>query len=103
MGMEEPMGSVEAMKRCPFCAEEILAAAVKCKHCGSTLPGPDAAPPARPLGLIGTWREALMRPAAFFSRPAAERSRLSPLLFAVVVYAVGLPAQGISLALLDNK
>lgn len=28
---------MEATKRCPFCAEEILAAARKCKHCGSEL------------------------------------------------------------------
>jgi len=28
---------VEATKRCPHCAEEILAAAIKCKHCGSAL------------------------------------------------------------------
>lgn len=28
----------EPKKHCPFCAEEILAAAVKCKFCGSVLP-----------------------------------------------------------------
>lgn len=30
---------MDATKRCPFCAEEILAAAIKCKHCGSMLNG----------------------------------------------------------------
>jgi hypothetical protein len=27
----------ENIKQCPFCAEDILEAAIKCKHCGSTL------------------------------------------------------------------
>lgn len=35
-----PMSPVEhATKTCPFCAEEVLAAAIKCKHCGSDLVG----------------------------------------------------------------
>ncbi len=28
--------------KCPFCAEEILKDAIKCKHCGETIPDPDA-------------------------------------------------------------
>ncbi|MEO5829365.1 MAG: superinfection immunity protein [Rhodanobacter sp.] len=34
----DPVASeTDAMKDCPFCAEPIRAAAIKCKHCGSEL------------------------------------------------------------------
>ena len=31
---------MDETKRCPYCGEEILAVAVKCKHCGSAIEGP---------------------------------------------------------------
>lgn len=33
-----PTSTVPETKKCPFCAENVLVAAIKCKHCGSQLP-----------------------------------------------------------------
>lgn len=43
MGGAPPV-STDAMKACPFCREQILANAVKCRHCGSTLMEPQRQP-----------------------------------------------------------
>ena len=35
--MDQDVINNQSTKKCPFCAEEILADAVKCKHCSSSL------------------------------------------------------------------
>lgn len=40
------LGAQQPTKTCPYCAETILAAAIKCKHCGERLDAPVKTPPA---------------------------------------------------------
>jgi len=46
------MATTEPTKRCPYCGEEILAVAVKCKHCGSMLTTPPPLAPQPPPAIV---------------------------------------------------
>ncbi len=37
--IEETIAVTQKTKNCPYCGEEILAVADKCKHCGEMIPG----------------------------------------------------------------
>ena len=57
-----PITPNSAMKKCPFCAEEILAEARKCKYCGSMVDGSSSDPACEEtpfLGKPGTFSNAL--------------------------------------------
>lgn len=56
----------ERLKRCPFCAEEILVAAIKCKHCQADLATTHAprapSPPPPPAPPLSIWKRPVSNP-----------------------------------------
>ena len=95
----KPTKMSDELTECPFCAEDIKATAIKCKHCGSMLDeNPSSPPPAAVEELPSPPRE--RRPARAVApqakREAKDQTKGRKLRFHNTVVQLGAPKKSLS-------
>lgn len=87
---QEPSSTPEATKRCPFCGEEILTIAIRCKHCGSDLSSNMPATSARAMRGKSAPSGNISVPASPPSRPWYYHPVTIAILFCTPIWPLGI-------------